>query len=132
METPNSSGSEDEREKARTARRRAVARGSTAETADVAAVERLVEMGFDRHWCEAALEEANDFDQALAVLLAGGKRGAAAEAPHAAPSEAAGGPQRARENTSPPPAPSFRRTGARLTATRRTRAARQSGAVRLV
>ena len=83
METPNSSGSEGEKARTRTrARRRAVARGGTAETADVAAVERLVEMGFDRHWCEAALlDSKGDFDEALAVLLAGGKRGAAAEAP---------------------------------------------------
>ena len=83
METPNSSESVDEGEamEARAARRRVVMRGGTAETANAAAVKRLVEMGFDRHWCEAALKEADDFDQALAVLLAGGKRGPAAEAP---------------------------------------------------
>ena len=77
METPNSSEGVDEgeAEEARAARRRVVMRGGTAETADAAAVKRLVEMGFDRHWCKAALEKADDFDQALAVLLAGGKQG---------------------------------------------------------
>ena len=40
------------------------------------AVERLAEMGFDRSWCAAALDEADgDFDAALATLLDTRRRG---------------------------------------------------------